>query len=58
MTEREFDAILNRGVDAITERLFKPDKYPDFHAYLDALHERWIAKMKGQPASASSACGS
>lgn len=43
----EFDRILNnkKSVDLLLERIFKPEKYKDFHDYLDYVHAEWVKSM-------------
>lgn len=31
-----------RTLELMTERIFKPTKYPEFHDYLNCIHEHWI----------------
>lgn len=31
-----------KATDLLLERIFAPERFPDFHAYLDRLHEQWI----------------
>jgi hypothetical protein len=34
-----------KAIDWMLERVFKPDKYPEFHDYLNHVHEEWIASQ-------------
>mgnify|MGYP001426112864 CR=1 FL=1 len=34
------------SVEQIIHRLFRPEKYPEFHAALDNIHEEWIKRMR------------
>lgn len=48
ISQKEFNDLLahKNATALLLERIFKPEKYPEFHAYLDFLHERWIASWK------------
>lgn len=51
MTQAEFDKL---SIDQRIERIFKPEKYPEFHAFLDELHEAWIRFIRNSASSSSS----
>lgn len=44
MTDLEFDKLYyhKKGTELMLERVFNPKKYPEFHQYLDQLHEKWM----------------
>lgn len=48
MTKEEFEKLYSskQSTAMLLERIFNPQKYPDFHAYLENLHEDWIKSMK------------
>jgi len=44
MNQEEFDKIYfsKKSTDQLLERVFKPEKYKEFHEYLNKLHEEWL----------------
>jgi len=45
--EDEFNKLYNnkKATALMIERVFKPEKYPEFHFHLDVIHELWIKGM-------------
>lgn len=46
--QAEFDRLLShkKSSDLMIERIFKPEKYPEFHLYLNMIHEEWIVFIR------------
>jgi hypothetical protein len=47
MNQTEFDKLYysKKATELLLERVFKPEKYPEFHTFLDQIHEQWIKDM-------------
>ena len=55
MKLEEFDELYynKKSTLLMLERVFKPEKYPEFHVFLFKLHEKWILEMSNLHKGAS-----
>lgn len=42
MTQKQFDKL---NSDERIHRLMRPEEFPEFHEFLRAIHDQWIADM-------------